>query len=478
MKKLLLFAIAALPMMMSARAPQCSINPFPVPEGITVSPAQGFVEVSGTAYPKGVSNIGLTFTKPVCQNPQSTEPAKLYMDNMVTPAATTLATGIDMETQRTASVLFKNRTWNGTGVYKIEIPEGMFCYVASYDAGGEPVPGDPVPAVTLGYEIYVGYNVLPQPGIIDQLDNVYVYFPDADKVIPQPENMKAQGSNPALSFYKDNSDAEYGLTYVVMDYDQDGRENEVVFTIGDNDGIAMEFMEPGTFGLYVPAGAFKYVVYGPNHDADPSDEIEYENAPILIKYTIPNMPAPQIYPDPSNPLTEFSDFYLYPSEDFFKSWFSNDRISSYIYSVSDTGIIDDSAPIAEVKAKANQYWDSTDDTTVNELELYLYDREKDQVMTSMTPPPGRYVLVLEQGLINGMSQYNDFILGDPFQYYYTIFDPNMSGVEEVEPAAPADELLTVYNVAGVCVARDADKSVLGTIAKGLYIVNGKKVLVK
>lgn len=54
-----------------------------------------------------------------------------------------------------------------------------------------------------------------------------------------------------------------------------------------------------------------------------------------------------------------------------------------------------------------------------------------------------------------------------------------SGVENIideEVAEP--ETITVYNLQGICVLRNAERSELNNLPAGLYIVNGKKVLVK
>lgn len=476
MKRLILFALAALPMMLNARAPQPQYPAYDVPAGITVAPAQGFVSVSGSTYPKGVSNIGLTFGRTVCKNPANTTPAKLYKDDFAVPAATTLVTSIDMQTQQTAGVLFKDRAWNSTGVYKIEIPEGMFCYSDETDSQGNPVPGAPVPAVNLMYEIYIGYEISPRAGLIDQLDVIYLMFDEADEVIPDPSKMNGSGEMIGMSFYKDNASASYELNYSVMDLNGTGKKNVVAFRIGDSDGIAQEFMEPGVFGLNIPAGCFKYLTYGPNHDTDSSDYIERANDNILVKYIIPNMPAPEIYPFTDEPQESFTSFFLQPSEDFFKSWFVNDKTVSYLYRVNEDGVVDDTVPVAELRPRS-AYWEQGNPELTNEFELYLYDREADAEIKEIKPAPGTYCLHVAESTLNGMSQYMEFLNGDPFEYYYEVAaDP--SEVKDVEAVDPENNLVTVYNVAGVCVARDADKAVLGTIAKGLYIVNGKKVLVK
>lgn len=42
----------------------------------------------------------------------------------------------------------------------------------------------------------------------------------------------------------------------------------------------------------------------------------------------------------------------------------------------------------------------------------------------------------------------------------------------------ADENVTVYTMTGVCVMRNAEREALNTLAKGIYVVNGRKVVIK
>lgn len=57
------------------------------------------------------------------------------------------------------------------------------------------------------------------------------------------------------------------------------------------------------------------------------------------------------------------------------------------------------------------------------------------------------------------------------------FGYDTTGVENIA-ADSADDSVTVFNAAGVCVLRNADRSQLLSLPGGLYIVNGKKHIVK
>lgn len=58
-------------------------------------------------------------------------------------------------------------------------------------------------------------------------------------------------------------------------------------------------------------------------------------------------------------------------------------------------------------------------------------------------------------------------------FHYTIKtnDVRVAGIA-------ADENVTVYTMTGVCVMRNAEREALNTLAKGIYVVNGRKVVIK
>lgn len=53
-----------------------------------------------------------------------------------------------------------------------------------------------------------------------------------------------------------------------------------------------------------------------------------------------------------------------------------------------------------------------------------------------------------------------------------------SGVEGIENEVAEPETVNVYNMQGICVLRNAEKAAVNNLPVGLYIVNGKKYLVK
>ncbi len=467
MKKLLLLSVLLLPACLLAKSPQPQVQEAPLPSGVSsVSPAQGFVEVSGPAFPKGVSNIGVTFSNDIIVNEANTTPALLYFNDFTTPAAKTLAVGVDMETLKTGSVLFKSTTWNKTGIYKIEIPEGYWLYDGS---------NNPTPAITLYYEIYIGYNVVPTPGVVPELDLVVLTFWEADKVERTPN------SSSTISFYQDNSDQVYSVHYTIMDYNGDGKENEVVFNVGDFNGIAQTFRQTGIFGLMIDSGAFTYYVYGPNYANDPEDYVVRKNDDLLLKYNIPNIPMPEIDP-PTDEILEYFDYFTLWMPERFTKWFTNDKTSCNIFAVNDNGIVDTNTSLCRVRFVWDNNMEDEENVYADKIVLNLFDVETNEPLDKFMPPSGFYCLKLADGLFSGMYQSlldgasPEFVNSSPFDYYYEI--SNSVGVEDIKAVEAAAESYDIYTLTGLRVARNADASVLSTLKPGLYIINGKKIMKK
>lgn len=85
---------------------------------------------------------------------------------------------------------------------------------------------------------------------------------------------------------------------------------------------------------------------------------------------------------------------------------------------------------------------------------------------------GTYDLVIPEGFFALGTEKNTYI-SNAVKYTF----PVGSGVG-VDSIATADDNVTVYNAAGILLLDNADKSALGTLAPGLYIVNGRKVILK
>ncbi len=459
--------VAMAPANMSAHAPQPVNPPAELPAGISVSPVQGFVDISNNASPNGVSSIGLSFSQEVVPNAANTEPALLYHNDMDTPAASTLITSIDTETWRLGGVIFKDRTWNVAGVYKVEIPAGMFCYASGVNDLGEPTGTEPTPGMTLYYEIYKGYSLSPASGTYGSLSEAELTFTDAYEVEANP-------SANTISFYMDNSMDSYMVKYELVAPTTDDEHYAVKFSFGSN-GSYGEVSTPGIYGLLIPAGAFTYRSPGPSFATDPTDYVERTNEEILVKYTVPRYPAPEIDPDPNFAIKQFDSFNIY-LPDGFTLWFADNMAQNNIYRVDEEGNIDTTKVYAYAKAGAANASDGF-------VTLNLYDPVSHQPLATYTPDePGLYCLRLCTSLLFGewpaaVSGGEPYLGGsDAYDYFYTVISATTGiGCPGVE-AETISPLGGVYNLNGVRVAEEADAATMRSLPKGVYISGGRKIM--
>lgn len=87
---------------------------------------------------------------------------------------------------------------------------------------------------------------------------------------------------------------------------------------------------------------------------------------------------------------------------------------------------------------------------------------------------GEYVFVLKEGAFKEYGSFEDESVNPEIRATYTIA-PTTS-INDVETAAEAT--VTVVDVLGRIVLKDADRSAVNNLEKGIYIVNGKKISVR
>lgn len=448
----------------SAREAEPVNPPAPLPEGMTVIPSQGFVDTSNVEFPNGVSSIALNCTQEVMPNPDNEVKAQLYYNDFDTPAEETLTTSVDVLSWQTVSVLFKERTWVLPGVYKIVIPDGMFLCVDGTTAGGDRTGSQPVEGMTLYYEIYRGYRISPGSGTVEAIDKTILTFIDADEVVMTPKAAE-------IDFYMDNSNDPYGYDIEITDSDGDGKVNDVVFTF-NQDGAPVK--TPGVYGFSIPAGAFSYKIYGTDYATDPEDYVQHTSNEILVKYTLPHSPQPEIDPDPDYAVKSFDSFLIYIPEGM-TPYFADTMGKSPLYKVGEDGEVDVTRTYIYAKADPYQEGDAF-------IVLRIYDPATHQLLESYTPPTdGLYCLRTVQSLIYGswpavVPGEDAFVGGsDKYDYYYTVSGGSI--VDSLPKTGEASGEGALYNMQGIKVAEAARSA--SHLPKGIYIqAGGKKILVK
>ncbi len=428
---LLLLAAATIvaPAMMAQHAPRPSVEILDLPSGINaVSPAQGFVDVSPNASPRGVGEITFTFSRAPEINRSCTAEAKCWYNGEVNPisTATVANAAVDQMGDPTASVTFAGPLTK-PGTYHVEIPAGMFN-----------VNGAASPAVALNYEIYDLYSLTPAPGVVDKLSEIHLLFPHADEV-----RINRQSSVELMLVGSDNM---YPLGFNITSEKPDGPKNLVVMTVAG--GITT----PGTYLFHCVSDAFSAITYGPNYDTDPTDYTVWDTSEIVRHYQVADFPAPEIDPEEGE-VYSFSKFTLTLPSDF-QLFMVDNMTTSYIYPLLPDG---NNGPEVIARVKASRDWDIADKVFLN----VVGDEP-------VKPTPGEYVLVLSNALISGMYNGN-FVNTVSYRYIYNVVaDPtSVTGIRVEKPV-----LQGIYTLDGKRLPEDA------TLPAGLYIIDGKKTLRK
>lgn len=441
------------------------------PTGLKIEPApDSTVDVSGNKSPLGVSAIAFTSSNgDVAKNESNTTPAELYWNDFSVPVATTLSTSIDMETWKTAGVIFPG-TWNKNGEYKIVIPEGMFL-----------IGSAKCPAMTLYYDINVGWY--PEPAnnmVVAELEDIVLNFPDASEV------------NFTKTFTSSFA-TRLGDTYPYS-YSIDG--NRVIFKMAQSGGVSSKLATPGQYMLHIQDGGIEYVQNG----------VTYETEEIRLTYFIPAAPEPDIYPYVDMNIQDGLEYFEltapagFSTESFF---LINDRAANNLYRADENGTVDTTLPVLTAKSIWTECMPERGIIYLGLFEPYTgeplnfeFDKGSDSRpldSTEWTVVPGtrhpwkpqvggHFCLLLSQGLYTGNYQSpiagssSQLVTSDPYRFYYYI-EGNVSDVKEVLNS-PETDCVDAYTLTGIRILKNAPKENLNNLPAGIYIVNGKKVIVK
>lgn len=456
MRKTLLLAALALPMAMIAREPSLVNPPAPLPDAVkAVSPEQGFIDTSGDVSPLGAGEISFVFAGAAEVVANTSVTSELYRDGKL--LATSGKAYVDAMGNRIASINFGRQV--KVGWYEVKMTEGQFT-----------IGGQPSPAMSLFYQIEGFCNILTTPGIIYQIDDVILGF---DKNVFKVElDSEKLAELACLAHIRNDDGADVTPEFeMVAEAFEEGGEWGVAIRFGQIGGIGgMALMNEGNYEVNIPAGLIKSYSYGPDYATDPTDVIERTNPRYNLTYIIPSFPEPDCEPATYSVVECFDKFVLtMPSG--LTILFADNMASSIIYPVVD-GVVDMDTPLYKVKATG---WD----ITANTVSYQVIDPATNTfAKTPIVPEPGDYALVLSDKAFSGTwKPYENIearqVFAAPYQFFFTV--SGESAVENVE--AVADDF-TVYNLQGVRVAKGISAAQVNALPAGLYIVNGKKVMVK
>ncbi|MDE5795532.1 MAG: hypothetical protein K2H75_00315, partial [Muribaculaceae bacterium] len=241
------------------------------------------------------------------------------------------------------------------------------------------------------------------------------------------------------------------------DYDlivsiEEGTDSSVItMTIGET------INTPGTYTLLIPGGTFTYDM------EEDGKTVTIDSQEIVATYYISAVPKPAI--DPEEGTVKGFDKFTLTMPEGYSMFFADTMSISYIYPVLPDGSL---SPSYEYRVRVAEY-----DSEAGTVQLVVLNSDNMPTETLLSPANGEYALCLANSLVSGT--YNDEFVGTaPFIYYYTV--NNITGIENI--GLTANETLDVYTITGVRVGHNLNRESLKTLPAGLYIVNGKKVMLR
>lgn len=403
------------------------VEPAPLPSIVSaVNPEQGLIDTGGSATPLGAKAYSITFpSNNVVQNDVDAN-FELYRDGVLVATTPATKNNVDIQNDKIYCFTFPG-TWLSNGVYRVDIPAGVWT-----------VDGTEVPAFSLNYEIFSTMTLSPAPGTYTSLQDFRIDFKGASKVVCNKST---------LSLGLQNSSKSYAFTILTKD-------NYVLLDLDT------PITAPGTYSLELPKGLFTVTYDGKPGVAGSTESATLQSEDVILQYYVSSLPAPTI--DPAE--GEVESFYQFtvtaPAE--LDAWFADEMSRGKIYPVLPDGTLAGS-PLCQLRV--------SQPGAGNIAVMTVLNQDLSLATEPLVPSPGKYCVVLPADLFTGMYNGN-YTTTVPYYYYYTVKAKDInSAVESVETEMPA--VYGVYNMQGVKVADEA-----GNLPKGLYIVDGKKVLVK
>lgn len=424
------------------------VEPLPA-SVVSVSPAQGVVNLSKNANPLGVQEIAVAFNQVPEVNPEAVGEMAIYVDGNTEPVETLPASAayVDNMGQPVGGFIFKGK-FVDPGVYTVTVPEGVWRF-ASDNSGSAYTYS---PALTLNYEILLTQSLTPAPGVCPSISEFTLTF------FNNPAIEEVAGVVCEVMAQKNYDSYPLAVKNIENDVDTpDGKVAKVTLAV-TGAGEAGVLTTPDTYILNLGQGKFNLTY------SDGSSRLSDE---VRDFYTISAIGAPAIDPAPGN-VESFLSFTITPQAGEFAFWFSDNMAKSYIYPVGDDGT-HSSTPLYTLKCTGGEFG--------RNIIISILDDKGKAIKEPVVPESGRYVLELAPGLYSGQLTSADEMVNSPaFTFEYAIAGQH-TGIEEADVSGVSASY-EVYTFTGICVGHDLDINTVRALPAGMYIINGKKTAVR
>lgn len=388
----------------------------------SISPKPGIIDF--------MASVRIVYTSVPSANKDCKEPAVLTHNGKTIAElynnSPYLQWASDQDPSTTCYYVFVNNlkdAYREPGKYVLTVPEGYLNFSN----------GTTSPLQVYEYDIPTrfAYTLSPKEGTVENFDHVDITFNGATKV--------TQNELPA------DSDSIRVVCWTA--------EEDIYPEVSINGAtVTLSFPEQTSrcqYAVDIPYGAF--TIHTPEETGN--------NQSINAIYYIPTIPRPAITPAEGEVTSDnLHEITLTLQEGTtFDIWFLTS--TPYISAVKDGEILDGALAIFKRSNDISSYKGK------NSITLYQNQPYRDLA-------DGDYVIRLNKSTfsVKGADEgWNNC----GYEWYYTV--KNESGVEEM---LRDNDTVTVYTIDGRCLLRGANATMLRNLDKGLYIVNGKKYLLR
>lgn len=397
-------------------------------------------------------------------NPDCTEPAVLAHNGeilMEIPSTSSSIQRFIMQADNCYTILFFSKKVTDPGTYTVHIPAGFMTFNDGADTSAEvnmefviPEPVKFTVDPPTGYitsmprEITVTYE-----GVTEIVDNHSpmgaddvgcIKFDSPDwYVLPIVE---INGNTITFKCYSENVPP----TPDVPDQPEEAPRRHLV---ADGDVSTEDYTSPGKYML---------AIWPKNLTFTMDDGSKRNPTYTELIWWLPNIERPDIEPAEGE-VNSLSSFTLTLHGDDKFAIFNN---RPALYAIDENGV-ESSTPVATAARTRSGIVRQFD---TNSLEFKFNNEVKE---------PGKYILKMNKSFFSIQGPENtmatDIWNCAPYEYYFTVHSEGV-GVETVSPET--DNCGTLYNMAGIPVAQNITADHIKDFPAGLYIFNGKKILVK
>ncbi|MBD5217109.1 MAG: hypothetical protein HDS73_01260 [Bacteroidales bacterium] len=352
------------------------------------------------------------------------------------PGAITLSTpagraNADIEIKGKVAYFNLDKEYNETGVYNLTIPSRLF----NVTIDNEVLNNQIIEKVYTISEVK-NAQIEPAQGILpsNKLDKIKLILGEDDEILAIGAS---QGYNRLFPMGEDG-EPDYspsGRVFYKVQYPEEAvGGNEITLVPGDDRSVTLK---PGNYVFITPSAL--YTLYS----GETPREAKYY---WTVLEDLATLAKPAITPAEGN-VNDVNFFTLAASEAVTKV----NNILSYVYPVNADGTF--GPAVATLMA--------TGGTTDKDVDLVA--------INTIKAPKGKYALVTSKGL---------YVCGDKQADNYTFYFDLDTDLAVEGIAATDNGLYEVYSLTGVRVLHNATADEVSRLAKGFYIINGKKVVVR